>query len=244
MRLHARTTQLLLLALLSHASATLAQVATQPREPAAAPSAAASPDLARAEARYRSAIALDPTVGSYHASLAVILMRQGRLEEARQSAATAVRFDPTSPRSRAVFGEVLVAQRRWADAEPQLEEAIRLGSGDVLHLEALARAYAAQSKWALAASAYREALQLEPESIDAQRGYREALEQAGTPPQPLAVQLDWRERANDRSVVLTVFRILGGAALGIAAIGVLYPLVGFLYIALFLTPARLLRRSA
>lgn len=95
--------------------------------------AAANEQLEEAAARYRAAIALNPTIVAYHESLARVLERQGRNEEALAAHAAAVKLDSMSARSRAGYGALLLKLGRSDEALPHLQAAARLdpGSADV-----------------------------------------------------------------------------------------------------------------
>lgn len=94
--------------------------------PAGPTQEAAREQLAQAEARYRSAIAITPTIGAYHESLALVLERQGRWEEALASHREAVRLDPQAPRNHEGLAAVLTRMGRTDEAVRELQEAVRL----------------------------------------------------------------------------------------------------------------------
>ncbi|HEY0971076.1 MAG TPA: tetratricopeptide repeat protein [Gemmatimonadales bacterium] len=87
---------------------------------------AAREQLTQAEARYRAAIAITPGIGAYHESLALVLERQGRWEEALAAHREAVRLDPQAPRSHEGLAAVLQRMGRTDEAIRELQEAVRL----------------------------------------------------------------------------------------------------------------------
>jgi tetratricopeptide (TPR) repeat protein len=108
--------------------------------------AAAVERLAQAEARYRTALMVTPGIAAYHESLALVLEREGRLEDALESHARAVQLDSLAFRNRAGYGMLLSRLGRSADAIPQLSAASRIDGGSVEVRTALARALAAQGR--------------------------------------------------------------------------------------------------
>lgn len=122
--------------------------------------AAANEQLARAEARYRSAIAAtsNPTMAAaYQESLALMLERQGRMEDALASHREAVRLDSTSARNRAGLGLLLLKLDKTADAIPQLRVASEVDRNSLELRMALASALRAQSRHEEAIVVLREA---------------------------------------------------------------------------------------
>ena len=98
-----------------------------PLPPVQGPTAAAANEqLEEAAARYRAAIALNPTIVAYHESLARVLERQGRNDEALLAHAAAVELDSMSARSRAGYGALLLKLGRVDEALPHLQAAARL----------------------------------------------------------------------------------------------------------------------
>jgi hypothetical protein len=106
--------------------------------------AAAAERLAQAEARYRTALTVTPGIAAYHESLALVLEREGRLQEALVSHAKAVQLDSLALRNRLGYGRLLSRLGRSADAARQLSAASRIDGGSVEVRTALSRALAAR----------------------------------------------------------------------------------------------------
>lgn len=209
----------------------LAAVALQspPSSPVQAPvpgptAAAAAEQLAAAEARYRAAIALTPTIGAYHESLARVLERQGRKSEALAVHAEAVRLDSMSPRARAGYGALLLELGRAGEAVPHLEAAARLDPMNVEVRTRLAAALSSAGERGIAATVLREAQALAPEDS----GIARALAAVTTSTAP-AGRHDLSGFADDdvpRWSVRRVAEWIFAAVLGACGLALLGPLVG------------------
>ena len=104
----------------SFALIALMQVATPAPQNAPVPQAE---QLGSAEARYRSAIALNPSIAAYHESLALVLERKGALDEALAEHERAVALDSLSPRNRVGLGSLLLRLNRPTEAAIHLRAA-------------------------------------------------------------------------------------------------------------------------
>jgi Flp pilus assembly protein TadD len=80
---------------------------------------------ADAEAHFRRAIALDPDNAAFPASLAELLVQQGRYDEALVSARQALTLDPADPLARLNLGMILLEQGHLQQAATELAVAAR-----------------------------------------------------------------------------------------------------------------------
>jgi tetratricopeptide (TPR) repeat protein len=116
--------------------ALVALLQAAPQVPQNAPVPAAE-QLVDAEARYRSAIALNPSIAAYHESLALVLERKGAMAEALAEHERAVALDSLSPRNRAGLGLLLLRMNRPKDAAVHLEAAAASDPGNAAVAAAL-----------------------------------------------------------------------------------------------------------
>jgi tetratricopeptide (TPR) repeat protein len=123
--------------------------------------AGADAQLAQAEARYRAAIATTPKMAAYHESLALVLERQGRQEDALLEHREAVRLDSLSGRNRAGLGLLLLKLGRAPEAIPQLKAAAAIDPGSAEVRRQLAVALLDQNRGDEAVTALRQARQLD-----------------------------------------------------------------------------------
>lgn len=225
-----------LLLLLLQTAAPAASPPVVPPSAAAGPTqAAAAEQLARAEGRYRTALATAPNIAAYHESLALILEREGRLEEALASHQQAVRLDSLSSRNQAGFGILLLRVGRSAAAIPHLQFAAASDSGSVEVRKALAAALLDQGRRREALVALEEARQLDSSDSDIRRSIRQAEATA-----PGKDRLNERSATVDHPVGLLIRRSLEwlfGIVLAGASVALLVPLVGGLFQALLTRPA-------
>ncbi|HUP89510.1 MAG TPA: hypothetical protein VM100_09175 [Longimicrobiales bacterium] len=190
---------------------------------------AAQQQLATAEARYRAAIAISPNMGAYHFSLALVLDRQGRSDEALAEYALAAKNDSMSARHRAGYGAALLKAKRPAEAITQLSAAVALDRTSISSRRLLSDAHAQLSQWREAALILREAAQLSPgdANLNAQLGAAEA--RAGTNATNASAYHDLSEFEDD--VVPRrppVFEIIFGVLFSIAGLILLAPVLGTL----------------
>ena len=204
--------------------------------------AAADMQLVQAEARYRAAIAATPGMSAYHESLALVLERQGRLEEALLSHREAVRLDSLSSRNRAGLGLLLVKLGRAAEAIPQLEAAALIDKGSTEVRRQLAVALLEQSRGEEALVVLREARRLD--SAD------RSIDSLLTETQANAVAdgyHDYSGFADDHGTTRSVRRILEivfAVLLGICGLALVPPLLGGLVLGLVQLPRQWTRGSA
>src|SRR5687767_15380820 len=120
---------------------TLALVALMQAAPQAPQNAPVPPaeQLVDAEARYRSAIALNPSIAAYHESLALVLERKGQTAEALAEHERAVALDSMNARNRAGLGLLLLKMNRPKEAAIHLEAAAAADPNDASVAAALAQ---------------------------------------------------------------------------------------------------------
>lgn len=182
----------------------------------------AADQLAQAEARYRAAIALTPSIGAYHESLALILEREGKIREALDEHRTAVRLDSLSARNRAGLGTILLQLGEADSAIVHLQAAAAIDRGSVEVRKALATALLRQSHGEEALTALREARQLDTTDMEVAR----LLAQAERAPETTGYH-DYSTFADERPSSALLQRILEaafGAVLTISALVLAAPL--------------------
>jgi tetratricopeptide (TPR) repeat protein len=211
-----------------------------PATPAGPTQAAAAEQLALAEARIRTAIAITPGIGGYHESLALVLERQGRFEEALASHAEAVKLDPLEFRNRAGYGLLLMKLGRSALAIPELQAASAINRSSVEVRKALGAALLDQGRRAEALVALREAQQLDSSDTDVERSLKQAEATA-----PGKDRLNESGAVEDHPVGRAIRRTLEwtfGIVLGLASLALLVPMLGGVVLALVRMPRH--RREA
>jgi tetratricopeptide (TPR) repeat protein len=204
--------------------------------------AAADAQLAQAEARYRAAIAATPSMAAYHESLALVLERQGRLDDALLSHREAVRLDSLSGRNRAGLGLLLQRLGRSEEALPHLRAAAASDPTSAELRRELARALLAINHGDEAVAALKEAKQLD--STDRVVDSLLADTQAAIATEGYH---DYSSFADDQQSTRSVrhwLQIVFGVLLGICGLALVPPLVGGLLLALVQAPRELARRSA
>lgn len=103
-------------------------------------------DWSGAEASFRRAIELEPSLVSAHLEYSVLLQTLGRLDEAIASAARAVLLDPQSPLALAGEGRAMYRARRYADAEARYQRALAIDPESGVALDRLAQLYLAKRR--------------------------------------------------------------------------------------------------
>jgi tetratricopeptide (TPR) repeat protein len=225
----------LVLAILLQARAP-APSAPQPSPvPALGPTqAAAAEQLAQAEARIRTAIAIMPGIGGYHESLALVLEREGRFEEALASHAEAAKLNPNEFRNRAGYGLLLMKLGRTALAIPELQAASAINRSSVEVRKALGAALLDQGRREEAVVALREAQRLDSADTDVERSLKQAEATA-----PGKDRLNEATAVEDHPVGRAIRRALEwtfGIVLGLASLALLVPLLGGAVLALVRMP--------
>jgi tetratricopeptide (TPR) repeat protein len=202
---------------------------------------AATAQLAQAEARYRSAIAINPRVAAYHQSLARVLERQGRHREALESHRVSVALDSLSARNRAGYGTLLLRVGKASDAAAQLAVASKLDPTSVEIRKEHAAALVQMQRPEEAAAALKEALALAPQdsaisralttvapSAPGETGYHDYSEFEG----------DYRGGWLFRRVLQWIFAVI----LSVAALALVAPIVGTAFLLGVRLPYERLRR--
>ena len=220
MRMRLQISSLSLTLLLAVSSVLHAQVPT--RE-------AAQQELAAAEARYRSALALAPEMAAYHFSLALVLERQGRTPEALASYQRAAQLDSLSARHRAGYGMALLREGKALEAEEQLRAAVVLDRNSVEYHEALATVYDSLGQWVDAAASLRTASQLAPGDAKLIARLKDAEIKAGTPTEVhYGDQSDFEDDIGGSRI--PVFEILFGTIFSVAALALFAPVFGTFFL--------------
>jgi tetratricopeptide (TPR) repeat protein len=202
--------------------------------------AAAAEQLAQAEARYRAAIALTPGIAAYHESLAMVLEREGRYDDALVEHRQAVQLDSMSSRNRAGLGLLLLRLGKPAEAIPELQAARAIDRSSLDVRKQLAVAMMQQSRSAEAMAVLREAEQLDSTDTEVER----AMSQARTTTGPRGAVAERRAITHDwMATVRGTLELLFALVLGISALALVAPLVGGLAVALFQLPRQLMHRS-
>ncbi|MDB4879599.1 MAG: yrrB 2 [Gemmatimonadetes bacterium] len=214
-------TALLLLFALQRPAAPPAAGASSPSGPTLA---AATGQLAEAEARYRTAIAATPGIAAYHESLALVLERGGRLDEALAEHQAAVRLDSLAFRNRAGLGHLLVRLGRHAEAVPHLQAASTMDRTSVDVRKSLATALLQLQRRDEALVALREAQRLDSSDSDVERSIKQAEATApgmGRPNDATATSASHGGRLI-RSILEWTFAVV----LGAASLALVVPLLG------------------
>jgi tetratricopeptide (TPR) repeat protein len=220
-------------------AAALLQVAA-PQSPSAAPPAER---LVDAEARYRSAIALNPSVAAYHESLALVLERRGALADALAEHEQAVALDSLNPRNRAGLGSLLLRMNRPREAATNLQAATVADRQAIPVWLELSRALAADGRPAEAITALESARAVAPadSSIIAALAELGAATATAAGPHDLSGFAD-EEQPSRLARVITerVFAVV----LGIATIALIGPIVGAVLALVMEVPRQWLARRA
>jgi tetratricopeptide (TPR) repeat protein len=215
------------------------------RRPEAAqrPTAAEAEGLLAAEARYRSAIALNPSIAGYHHSLAVVLERMGRVSEAFAEHRAAVNLDSVSARNRAGLGSLLLRQGQLDEAILHLEAAANADPSSVpIRLE-LAQALVSARRATEAGTVLEQARLLAPSDSSVAR----AIVGLGPATPPGQGYHDYSGFADDskagRWMRVGIERFFA-VILGIAALALVAPIAGGILVLLAEMPRRILARRA
>lgn len=125
--------------------------------------------FAEAEARYRAALALDPTLASVFNNLGLTLGALGRPNEAEDSFVSAVRLYPDFAAAHSNLGNVRFRRGELEAAKTDYLTAIRLNPEYAEAYNNLGSVYFRLGVHAQAVAAYRRALQLKPELEEVRR---------------------------------------------------------------------------
>ena len=202
------------------------------------------PEIRAAEARYRAAIALHPEIAAYHYRLGTVLERQQRDAEALSSYRRAVELDSLTARHQAGLGLLLARNGEFTTAEPHLAAATRLDPSNAQFRLKYAEALTASQKWVDAVEQLRQARELAPTDARISALLADAEQRAGAVFQGYHDLSDFTDEAPAANVALRVMEILMGGVLAIAAVALLAPVLGTLFLLLFQAPLALAQRSA
>lgn len=122
----------------------------------------AAGDLAAAEAGYREALRLDPTLAEAHANLAYVLERRGESAEAEANYRRAIAAAPDDARVHLNYATLLAAQARFDEAEAAYGEALRLDPAVPAAWSNLGALYAGLGRCDEAEACHRRALEIDP----------------------------------------------------------------------------------
>lgn len=118
--------------------------------------------LADVEATVREAIVLDPHFAAAHHTMANLLSREGRLEEAADEAFNAVKACPDWSRAHFTLGVIHLYQGHLAQAQKDFLEAARLDSDSTDACMGLGNVYAVRNAWDKVVAIWRKAEELAP----------------------------------------------------------------------------------
>lgn len=138
--------------------------------------------FADAEASYRAALALDPTLVSAYNNLGLTLNALGRADDAEDAFASAIRLYPDFAAAHSNRGNVLFRRGDLVAAKAAYETAIQLNPEYPEAYNNLGSVSFRLGETDRAAAAYRHALQLKP-GLDEVRRNLAVVEAAGTPQQ-------------------------------------------------------------
>jgi tetratricopeptide (TPR) repeat protein len=124
-------------------------------------------DLQRALCLLARAIALKPTVATFHCHIAEVHRRLGQYQLAVRECQTALALEPKYPEAANILGLVWQAQNQTAAAIAQFEEALRLDSQVADFHNNLANALRIQGDRVRAGEHFRQAIALDPNLAEA-----------------------------------------------------------------------------
>ena len=123
-----------------------------------------------AEAKYREAINLDPTVAWYYGEMGFTLYRQNRQAEAEAALRRSVQLDPKIGRYHSLVALVLyngvntkAETSAYAEAHAEAKLALELDPKDAWHHNMLGLVLLAEKQWAAAEAEFAEAVRLAPD---------------------------------------------------------------------------------
>lgn len=217
-----------------HLVAVLGQGPVVNQTPAQGPTAqAAEQHLVQAEARYRAAIELDPSIAAYHYSLGVVLERQGRTPEALVSLRQALTLDSTTARHHGAYGDLLLKSGDQSGALAHLREAVKRDPADVDRRIRLAELLIADGETVEAAVLLREAAAASPSDARVANLLRSVDQPAETNgPRDLS---DFEDEGSG-SIVARVLEGVFGVVLGAAGLVLLVPILSTLFLLLVQAP--------
>lgn len=202
------------------------------------PGDASPAQLESLEARLRAALQLSPHIAAFHASLADVLLVQGRVADARAALADAVRLSPSDVEYRAELGRAHLALEEWVEAEINFEWGARLAPENAGLHAGLGEALLGQERYEEAAEVYATAAEIDPgdQQIVGRATAAEALARAARDSTPSA------RDASLLDFLLDALRYASAVVLTIAGIGLLLPVIGALLLLFIAVPAAFLRQ--
>jgi tetratricopeptide (TPR) repeat protein len=117
---------------------------------------------ADAEAAYRTALRVDPSLARAYTGLGRAVYRQSRYPEAEAAFREAIRLDPNDVSAHGGLGNLLRFQQRHSEAETACREAIRLDPGNSMAHGHLGLLLSDLERYPEAETACREAIRLDP----------------------------------------------------------------------------------
>ncbi len=138
-----------------------------------------SRDYASAERLYRATIARSPTSWMAHNNLALILLADGRVDEAREHLKEALRLGPDIAEHHLNMGRLLLADGEPAQALGYLQAAVRLEPRLVSAQNNFGVALMRLGRANEAVTSLMEAVRLQPDHADAHANLAEALHRSG-----------------------------------------------------------------
>lgn len=132
-----------------------------------------------AERHYREAVRIRPEYWEARSALGVLLMRQGRLQEAWDQQEQALHLRPSSADVHFNLGLLMARMGRSGDAASRYAESLRLDPGLAGAHYSWGNLLVAEGRWAEAEARFREAVRLEPDNLDALNNLGLAVGQQG-----------------------------------------------------------------
>ena len=214
--------------------AVLGQAPVVPQTPTQGPTVqAAEQQLVQAEARYRAAIELNPSIAAYHYSLGVVLERQGRTQDALASLAQALKLDSTSARHHGAYGDLLLKSGDRTGAIEHLRQAVQRDPADVDRRITLAELLMADQGTVEAGTLLREAAAVSPNDARIANLLRSVV-----PPAAVSGPRDLSDFEDEGSgtLVARVLEGIFGVLLGAAGLVLVVPIVSTFFLLLVRAP--------
>ena len=199
--------------------------------------------LAGAEARYRSAIALNPSIAAYHESLALVLERKGNTAEALAEHQRAVALDSLSSRNRLGLGSLLLQLGRPKDAAIHLRAAAAADPQAIPVRIKLAKALAADTRLSEAGAVLDSARAIAPNDSSIALAQTELGSAVGATEGYHDLSAFADDERSGRWVRVLIERFFA-TVLGIAALVLLAPMAGALLALIVEVPRQWLARRA
>jgi len=117
---------------------------------------------AGAEEAWRRVLGLFPDSGQAHETLSIVLLKEGKAEEARAHLGEALRLRPRQGLAQANFGTVLLERGKIDEATEHFRQALRIQPGLAITHNSLGGALAQQGKIEEAIEHFKKAIELDP----------------------------------------------------------------------------------